>query len=364
MRRFLARKQSLLIAITIAVVVTLWVASGELATGAAPDATVAKREASDRLAPFSVRVAELRAEPVSRTIVISGRTEPSRTVTLRAETDGRVVATQIERGARVRDGDVVVQIDVRDRRSRLREARSLVTQRELEFAAAQKLQASNFQTETAVAEALANLDAARARVEQVQIEIANTSLRAPFDGLLEERPVEIGDYVNDGSEVARVLDVDPLVVIGAVTQQERPHIELGDVGQAHLFTGETLEGRVRYLSAESDEATRTYQVELEIPNADGVLSAGVSTEIHIHTEPTAAHRISSALLSLDATGRLGVKGLDREDHPVKIMRAEAGGVWVTGLPDPVRVITVGQGFVRAGELVLAVPDEGYAAEGG
>ena len=74
MRRFLARKQSLLIAITIAVVVTLWVASGELATGAAPDATVAKREASDRLAPFSVRVAELRAEPVSRTIVISGRT--------------------------------------------------------------------------------------------------------------------------------------------------------------------------------------------------------------------------------------------------------------------------------------------------
>ena len=209
-----------------------------------------------------------------------------------------------------------------------------------------------------MAEALANLDAARARVEQVQIEIANTSLRAPFDGLLEERPVEIGDYVNDGSEVARVLDVDPLVVIGAVTQQERPHIELGDVGQAHLFTGETLEGRVRYLSAESDEATRTYQVELEIPNADGVLSAGVSTEIHIHTEPTAAHRISSALLSLDATGRLGVKGLDREDHPVKIMRAEAGGVWVTGLPDPVRVITVGQGFV------LAVPDEGYAAEGG
>ena len=103
---------------------SVWVGSGEVATGAAPDATEAKLEAQSRLEPFGVRVAELRAESVSRTIVISGRTEPSRTVTLRAETDGRVIGINVERGARVEAGDVVVQIDLRDRRARLREARA------------------------------------------------------------------------------------------------------------------------------------------------------------------------------------------------------------------------------------------------
>ena len=241
-------------------------------------------------------------------------------------------------------------------------------QRDLEFAAAQKLKASNFQTETEVAAALANLEAARARVEQVEVEIANTTLRAPFDGVLDQRPVEIGDYVTDGMEVARLLDANPLVVAGAVTQQERPHIEVGDIGQARLFTGELVEGRVRYLSAESDDATRTYEVELEIPNPEGALAAGVSTEVHIATAPTAAHRISPALLSLDTAGRLGVKSVSRqgvvEFHRVGIIRADSHGAWVTGLPDPVRVITVGHGFVQAGESVLAVPDEGYSGGDG
>ena len=145
-----------------------------------------------------------------------------------------------------------------------------------------------------------------------------------------------------------------------MTQQERHHLKVGDIGRARLITGELVQGRVRYVAAESDEATRTFRVELEVPNADHRLVSGISTEIHIPTRATAAHRISPALLSLDRLGRLGVKSVNDDSivefHPVEVLRAETRGVWVGGLPDPVRLITVGHGFVRVGQRVRAVPE--------
>ena len=215
------------------------------------------------------------------------------------------------------------------------------------------------QTQSELAAAEANLEAARAAVARVEIDIANTRLRAPFAGRLDQRMVEIGDYVNDGTAIGRILQEDPILVAGHVTQQDRHHVRTGADGEARLITGETVRGRVRYVASESDETTRTFRVELEVPNPEGTLVSGISAEIRLPLPATAAHRVSPALLALDEHGRLGIKTVNGtnvvEFHPTELLRAEAGGVWVSGLPDPVRVITVGHGFVRAGQRVIAVP---------
>ena len=350
---------SYFVAAAIAVAVIVWVWSGDQVTGRSQPPSSREASAVKRQRDVDVRVAVLHAQPVRRTIVLGGRTEPARAVTVRAEIDGRVVAVGAERGARVEESEVLVRLDRRALDAELREARALVRQREIEFDASQRLSARSFQTETALAAAEADLEAARAASSRVALRVANTTVRAPFAGRLEQRMVEVGDYLSSGDPVARVLDEDPILVAGHVLQQERHQVGVGGPGEARLITGETVEGRVRYVASESDDATRTFRVELEVPNPGGSLLSGISAELRIPAETTAAHRISPALLALDEQGRLGVKSVGDagvvEFHPAGIVRAETGAVWVSGLPDPVRVITTGQGFVRPGQRVNAVP---------
>ena len=360
MKRFIADNQSLLLAAGIAIALTLWLLSG---AGGRPEGDAAGGAVAPQApAPFSVRVVTLEARAVARDVTVYGRTVPDRAVVLRAEQEGRVVAVGPERGARVAEGDLIARLDMRDLEARLAEAEAVVRQRELEYLAAQRLESKRFQSETALAEAGANLAAARARVAQVKVAIANTAVRAPFAGILEDRRAEVGDYMREGDELARVIDVDPMVVTGFITQRELASVREGAPGTASLVTGERIEGRVRFVSAQSDEATRTFRVDLEVPNPDAKLVAGVTAEIRIPTPVTRAHRISPALLSLDARDRIGVKTVDDDDrvafHPVEIVTADADGVWVTGLPARARVITVGQGFVREGDLVTPVEDPG------
>ena len=365
MKSWIGRRRSLITALFIAVAVSAWVWSGERKDTSPPPGQEAP--AVERLRDFSVRVAVLHAEPVSRAIVLHGRTEPVRAVTIRAELDARVVTIGVERGARVAKGDEVARLDPRDLEARRREARALIRQREMELDAARKLSARNFQTESALAGAEAGLEAARATLAKVEVDLANTRLLAPFAGRLDQRMVEIGDYVNDGNAIGRIIQEDPILVVGHVTQQNRHRVRLGDTGEAHLITGRTVTGRVRYVAAESDATTRTFRVALEVPNADGAILSGISAEIRIPGAASAAHLVSPALLALDAQGRLGIKDVGDDGvvafHPVEIVRADEGGIWVSGLPDPVRVITVGHGFVHPGQQVEAVPmspDEGGA----
>ncbi|MDH3712219.1 MAG: efflux RND transporter periplasmic adaptor subunit [Gammaproteobacteria bacterium] len=364
MKSFLATKQSLLIAMGLIVALTVWLLSGQFgADDSRTGSTTAVEELRELLVTVRVRSPEPRR--ISREIVFSGRTEPARAVTLRAETGGRVITLGAERGAEVKEGDVIARLDMRDRRARLEEARALVAQRELEFKGAERLLSQKFQSEIHLAGAQTNLAAARSLVKRIQQEIDDTKLYAPFDGVLVERPVEFGTFVAVGDKVARILDQDPMLLTGTVTQQEVRRLVLGDRGTAKLVTGQRVEGEVRYIASEADPATRTFRIEMAVPNPIGALLSGVSAEIHIPLGSVTAYHVSPALLSLNEADELGIMAVNSQNvvqfQSIRIVRATADGLWVTGIPNDVRIITVGQGFVHDGERVNAVPEGEVAA---
>jgi len=358
LKTFIVTHQSQLIAAAIAVAAVAWLATGQREPTAANDATetVAVR---DRLT--HVRVRRLESRRVTQELVISGRAEPARAVTLRAEIDGRIVELGAKRGTPVHARELIARVDMRDRLARRKQATASVEQRRIEFDAASELQRRNLQSETLLAQAHANLTSAEAQVERINIEIVNTTVRAPFDGILDRRPVEIGTFVKSGDELARIIEQDPMLVVGSVTQLDRHLLVLGDAGVARLVTGQVVTGEIRYIGSEADEATRTFRIELEVPNPDGALIAGTTAEITIPVRSVAAHRISPALLSQDRIDAIGVKAVAADDtvtfHPIEVIRSSADGLWVTGLPRDARVITVGQGFVHVGEKVRAVPEK-------
>ncbi len=356
---FLKRQQSWLLSAGIAVLVVLWLLSGQ---GAEEPDTATATAAADTAEPqrSSVRVVTQSAEEVQRTIVINGKTEPARIVTLAAETDGRVAAIGIARGESADDGDLVVRLDERDRAARLAEARATLKQREVEYEARSELKSSSYVSEAQLKEAEALLESARAELVRAELDLEYAAIRAPFDGALQARMVEIGDFVSRGDPVATYVDNRRIVVSANLSEYDARYVQPGDTAEAHLATGETVRGRIRYVAPVADESTRTFAVELEVDNRDGALRAGGTAELRIPAETILAHRISPSLLTLDDAGNVGVKIVD-ENNKVDFIVADiamtsSDGVWVAGLPASATLITVGQGFVADGSIVDAVPE--------
>lgn len=340
--------KNLLISIIFSILLFVWLASGCFFKKEAPIVN------GDDKKLLNVRVVDLLAEEIEEEVVLSGKVEPARRVTLRAEIDARLTKTGVDRGYEVKEGDIVVELDPKDLPERLNEAKAQLKQKELEYEASKKLQEKNLRSESEAAQTLASLESARAQVESVSIDFKNTTIRAPFTGMLHDRYVEVGDYLSRGDEAATVIEIDPMIVVGYINERFAGQLQAGMPGKAQLVSGDTVMGYVRYISPESDPETRTFRVELEVNNPSHKL-LGQTAQITLSLGRLEAHKISPALLSLNDKGDLGVKLVDEEDrvlfYPAKIVKSTHDALWLSGLPEKARLITVGQGFASEGEVV-------------
>jgi multidrug efflux system membrane fusion protein len=309
----------------------------------------------------TVRVRTIKSEIHSQDHVLRGQTEALRKVVVKAETAGKVAAIRADRGAHVKAGDTICELNVDERQAMLKQARAVMKQRQLEYDASRQLKEKGFRSETALAGDQAQYEAAKAQVERMEKELDDTRLRAPFDGVVDARMADVGDYLAPGQPCAMVIDQDPFLVIGQASEKDVGAIHKGDAGWASLVTGERVSGKVRFVAKSADAATRTFRVELEIPNRDGAIRDGVTAEMHVTGETVEAHRVSPAILSLDEKGAIGVRIVD-EGHkvrwaPVRIIADTAEGVWIAGLPKSVMIITVGQDFVSPGQDVKVAEEK-------
>lgn len=340
----------------VAVVLFAWIASGVL-TREPP-----RQETQSSRAPMAVAVIESLAEPVERLLTLHGDVEPDQQVVVRAETAGRVIEWLAAPGESVRSGQTIARLAMDDREARLRRAEAAVRGRESDYRALQDLAREGLQARLQVEAAEAEFEAARADLEAIRLDIENTRLRAPLDGILNRRHAEVGNFVAVGGEVAEILENNPLLAVVRVPQHSVHHVRVGAAARVTFLDGATRDGTIRHVSARADSATRTFRVEITVPNADRSLPAGTSVRVVLPVETVRAHRISPALLALDDQGRLGLKVVEDDDrvafHPVDPMRADVDGVWVEGLPEQARVITIGQGFVNAGETVRVMNQDG------
>ena len=358
-------KKSYIIAAALAVGAAAWVVSGQLEGDRKAEAQKPPAQLSMAKRVPTVRVRSQSAEQRLTEITLRGRTEALQSVDIRAETYGRIVELTIERGARLKEGDLIARLSPEGRPAALREAKALREQRRIEFTAAQKLSEKGFRAETQLAEAEAALEAADAAVRRAEVELENTEIVAPFDGIADDRMIDRGDFVELGDGIARIVDLDPILVVAQVNELDVGRIERGAVGNARLITGVEVAGQVRFVGSMADPQTRTFRVELEVPNPDGAIPDGVSAEVRLPVGEVRAHRVSPAILSLTDAGEVGVKTINADNtvrfRPVEIVDNTLDGVWLTGLPETVTFITVGQEFVTDGQEVRPVPEQAEQA---
>ena len=354
------RYRSWLVSAGLVVAIALWLISGQFSEDETEPQTAVIAGEAEAPARADVRVRTQSAEEVLRTIRVNGKTAPARIVQLAAETDGRVEYIGAQRGANVERGDLIVRLDERDRRARLAQAEATVKQREVEYEGRLKLKSESYVSEAQLQEAVAQLEAARAELTRAQLDLDYMVVRAPFGGALQSRSVEIGDFVSRGDPIASFVDNRTIIVSANLSEFDAGYVKVGDSAEARLATGESVRGRIRYVAPVADEATRTFEVELEIDNSDGSLRAGGTAELLVAAEKVLAHRLSPSLLTLDDAGNVGVKIID-DDGRVEFVAADIAlssndGVWLAGLPQTATIITVGQGYVASGAVVDAVAE--------
>ncbi len=348
-------KPAYLIALLISLLIVGWFIYGSILRDDKSTTVATDTNATETQEIPTVKIQTITAELHDNYMDLYGRSEANREVAVKAETAGLVVKTPVREGKKVKRGTLLCAQDVDARQAMLDQANALYRSRELEYKAAQALVDKGFRSPTQALGAQAALDGAKASVKQAEIELGNVIMRAPFDGVFEQQIAEIGDYLSPGQPCGLLVDLDPLVVTGEVTEKQVGLLKIGQKSQVSLATGEQLTGIVHFIESRANPATRTFKIEVEVPNTSGSLKAGVTANLKISAGQTYAHLIPSSVLTLDDVGSIGVRYLG-EKQTVRFARVEtidetSDGIWVTGLPAKVDLIIRGQDYVSEGTQV-------------
>ncbi len=345
------------IAALLVLLIVGWMGSG-FVIPAKEDTTTVTREEPKLVA---VAVTTSTAENVTQFFQAEGQAMPDRDTVLRAETSGDVAEVLVSKGQDVVAGDVIARLDPSNNDADANRATEELVRAQRELDNAQQLLERGVATQDRVTQARATLASAQAQVIAVEQAAEALTITAPFDGRIETLDLDAGEFVSAGGEVGRLVDITPLTVAIQVPQQSLTRLAVAQSATVRFITGEEREGTVTFVGTSAASETRTFLAEIEVPNADAAIPAGISAEVIIPTGEVTAHFMSPSIVSLDTEGSLGVKTVDGDDvvafFPIEVVKAQIDGIWVTGLPETVDVITVGQGFVNVGETVAPAAAE-------
>ena len=248
----------------------------------------------------SVTVLNSTALDKAKKIKVSGTTEADRLIKIRAEASGTVVSRPVKQGQFVKKDQLICQL----------------------------------------------YNAGRSSYPKVN---------APFDGYLETFSVKEGDYLNTGAVCATIIDPDPMRLIGEVSEKEINFVKVGAKAVAELISGKKVEGVVSFVSTSANKGTRSFRVEIDVKNSDRSIRDGVSAQIEIEGDTILAHRISPSILMLGEAGELGIRTVNEENQvefkKIEILEDSLEGIWISGLPRNIRIITIGQEYVFQGQIV-------------
>jgi multidrug efflux system membrane fusion protein len=353
---------SYLAAVALAVGVSYYMLTGKTVIGGQPGAdtkTIAERQSETGEKLFAVQVEVHRARNRASRLEVRGRTEADAIVKVRAQTGGILEKRLVEKGQSVAAGDLLCLTEGGARLANLAKARASLKQAEIGLQAQAALVEKGYAARNAIAGLEAGLDAAKAVLAEAELELSRIEIRAPIAGIVQDPLAYAGDVLAAGSTCVTIIDSDPMKVIGQVSEREIGALATGMRADVRLVGDLTASGVIDYIAPSADPQTRTFRVEIRLANEDGRIKDGVTAVANVPLPASKAHMVSSAYLTLDGNGRIGVRIVDENDivrfAPVDVIGAEGNALWVGGLAETVRVITVGQDYVLAGQKVKPMP---------
>ena len=347
----MSNKHLLIIFFVIGMVV--WVLSGNIVSE--PVTADDENIVSDVEEVRTVRGVKSRAEHQIVYLEVRGQTKANRIVQVKSEISGKIEFLPGEKGSRVNKGDLLCRVALDDRQNQYRQAMAELQSAQLEFDGFADLKAKGLQSEVQLAKAKAALAQSKTRAKQARLALEKTSIIAPFSGVVDFQPVEIGDFLTPGAICVSLIEIDPILIAGQVAEKSISQIGLRDEVEVILITGQKLSGRVSFIGHSPDMATRTFPIEVIVGNPGGEVRAGLTAEMRVPVGRETVHLISPASMVLDDRGQVGVKIVDSGNRvrfmKIKVVDEGPAGIFVKGLPEEVNLIIVGQEEVFEAQTV-------------
>lgn len=350
----------ILTAIIVSVMVYLFVMERDtllaIAGADAPEAATEAAPLEDARPEVLVQAIHSTAQPVDSGLVLRGQTEAFRLLDVKSETSGQIISQPLRKGLLVEEGELLCELDPGTKQAALSEAKARLAEARANRQVSSELVKKGFASETDLLARDAALESAQAAVVRAEKDISHLRITAPFSGLLESDTAEFGELMQTGAVCARIIALDPIKLVGFANEEQIAKLNVGTPAGARLVGGQQIAGQVTFLSRSADPKTRTYRVEITAPNPKLEVRDGATAEIYISLSGETGHLLPQSALTLDDAGRLGVRTIAdgvAGFMPVTILQDVREGVWVSGLPEKVDVIVLGQEYVTDGRAVIA-----------
>ena len=406
-------KKSIIIALLILILVIAWFLSGYFSERnnyrkIDSDNNENKIETnSDTIDINKIQVEILlsKTKEIGQTITLQGQSLFNRFIDIKSETTGNITKKNFIRGDTVKKNDLLIEISIEDRNELLnsfnkelnkikkeiilnkekKENNILKTNEQInlyqiEYNSAKELLDKGLGSESKLSLASLNLTQAktnlkeidinyqsqfinlesqlesiRSKIKNTNLDIENTKILAPFDGIIESSYVEEGTYVRPGDMIVKIVDLNPIKIQGYISESDVNKIKLGKKANIEISNSQKKNGIITFISPVAETSTRTFEFIVEVNNDDLLFKSGQTTSISIDINSVNAHKISPSILTLQDDGSVGIKALNNKNkvifYPIEKVKDTIDGMWVTGLPDQVRIIVTGQEYVTEGQIV-------------
>jgi len=314
---------------------------------------------------INVEVMPLQLERFVEQVRLTGVVQADRDVTVSAEEAGRVVEVIVDKGARVGEGDPLVRLDAELIEAQVAQAQAQATLAEETWQRRKRLwEEDRVGSELAYLEARANADQTAATLRNLRERLARTVVRAPFGGVVEDRMVEVGSLLAPGTPVARIVDLSPLEIAAGVPERYAPDVRVGATVKVSIdaLPDEDFEGRVRFVGSTVETQSRTFPVELTLPNRSGLIKPQMVANVQVERRAidgaivvpqNALVRVENGFVVFVVSGPEGEERV--EARPVTIRASQSNRAAIEGEVQPGdRIVVTGQQIVAAGDRVRIV----------
>lgn len=243
----------------------------------------AKKQANpDEREVRAERVPNVAVQIVERTDVdqllgLTGRIDPWEDITLSAETTGRIEWQGVEEGQTVKAGQELLKVNVTSIHARRSQAQAEYRLTQLEYDRLVRLREGGISSPQEFDKAAASRQAARARLDLIEIELAQSTVRSQFDGIVDTLHKKVGEFASIGTPLVRIVQVDKLKVLVGIPERDVVHFAIGDHVDfiVDAYPARYFQGAVSRIATTAETATRTFIAEIALDNREGLFKPGM-----------------------------------------------------------------------------------------
>lgn len=363
-------------AVVVLIAAAGWVATGEFSSVGSEEVK-AGEPAAEVAAPVAETATPQRTVaavmPVftdyAREIRISGATEADKLAVLAARSAGIVQALGVVQGQQIAADTIVLRLEGADVEAAVATAKASLAQAQEKLTVGQALFDKGSLPELELTSRRTAQAAAEAQLSQATAALDRLLLKAPFAGSVDSVEVELGEWVKEGTAIATILSLDPIVVKAEVSERDVAFVATGSQAKVRLVNGAEMEGTIRHVAQQASDKTRTFVVEVALPNADRAIPSGMTAEVRLFAAPTPAVIVPRSIITISPDGIIGLRVVGADNvaafAPVTILDDTEQGLVLAGVPADKRVIVAGQDLVSDGDVVTVselTPAEAAAAQ--